>query len=490
MNLLQLLQMPWQATQHGLRWLSLVVLALCSGGAVAIGLFADNPDRWVGSMVLYGLGLAYLWAIFFPSSLLVAMDARQLRVPRIQRQIVASLLLYGVLCPALPLVVMGAAGMPLRGAAALLVLCSSGGLAIALLPRYVAAFMGMAPSLMHALWLRLNLPGISDPHFATGAAWIVLALLPALAWRWRQLLRAGPGQPLGWSAPMVLQFRNGSWGHWGNLGDQRQLRLRPAWLQLQPNLDGVGPGAPYMTLRVALGGWYMPQTLRSYIRQLGLVLAIVAVPLACIVALVLLGDRQAHAAEILRGSLIGALSSFSIIAGPMTCLISLQWLRKRWQRANAELPLLALLPGLGGSERVKRQLLRAGLGLPLGLHALLALLAVAAMLYWRSHANLLLFPLLAQVGSAAVTAAAVLNLFGGRALRLWMTGMVLVTTFVLTLLSMLLPVMAWGRHPVVWVAPWLPALGAGWLLLVGAMVWLGRRGWHDLMQRPHPFLTN
>jgi hypothetical protein len=157
---------------------------------------------------------------------------------------------------------------------------------------------------------------------------------------------------------------------------------------------------------------------------------------------------------------------------------------------NAELPLLALLPGLGDAACARQALLRAGLGLPLLLQGLLALLVAAAMLHWHQYAQPLSFLLLAQLVTAAVTGTALLNLFGGLALPLWTTGLALAAAFVLTALSAMLPAMAWGHHPVGWAAAMLPPLGLGWLLLGGAMVWLGRRGWQGLMLRPHPFLSN
>ncbi|OOG48733.1 hypothetical protein [Rhodanobacter sp. C01] len=489
MNPLQLLRIPWFSTHRSMRWMMVFVLACCCMGAIAIGIFAPGPAQWKGIAGLIGLGLFFLWAFFLSTTLLLAIDTRQLRVPGIQQQIIRSLLLCSVLSIGVPAALLGLLGEPVVPVVILLSLASILGIAFALMPRYLAALLGIAPSLINALWYRFHLPGPDDPRFTTAGSLAVVVLVLLISWRWQQLVRAGTNQPQGWSSPMVLQLRNGSWGHWSGIGENRQIRLRPVWLQADASLAGIGPATPCKTLRVALGGWYMPQTLRSYARQLGMMLGLFALPILGFVAIARFGRHSQEISSTLTGALVGGLGTLAVMAGPMIGIFSLAWLSKRWQRANAELPLLALMPGLGDSARTKRELLRAGLGLPLLMHGLLALLVVMAMLYWRQYAQPLSFLLLAQLVTATVTATTLLNLFGGLALPLWATGLTLAAAFVLTVLSAMLPAMAWGHHPVGWAGAMLPPLVLGWLLLAGAMGWLGRRGWRGLMLRPHPFLS-
>lgn len=496
---LWLLRIPGLSAHRPMRWLMLALLVCCVGGVLAIDVFGSESDRWKGAVILLGFCVFFLWAFFLSTLLLMAIDTRQLRVPGILQQIMRSLLLYGLLSIVAPTALLGLLGHASLQVATLMALFSALGLALALMPRYLAVFSGLTPSLFNALWLRFQLPGFDDPRFASVAIPVVIALILVIGWRWRQLLRAGVNQPQGWSSAMVLQLRNGSWGQWSAIGENRQIRLRPDWLQAGVSLVGVGPDAPGKTLRVALGGWYVPQTMRSYAKQLGLILAIFTLPLLGFLMIVTLGRHDGTAtlghhdgqlSAVLEGGFIGALGAITVMAGPMICLFSLAWLGKRWQRTNAELPLLALLPGLGDSPRNKRELLRAGLGLPLVMHALPALLIVAAMLYWHNYAQPLSFLLLAQLITAAVTLATVLNLFSGRKLPHWATILVTGVAFVLNVLSALLPAVAWGRHPESWATMLLPPLGLAWLVLGAAMVWLGRRSWRGLMQRPHPFLPN
>jgi hypothetical protein len=79
MTLHTLLLAPWRSAHAAMRWLMLIVLALCIVGGIALGMFSskENP-LWI-SVVLYGAGLAYAWAFFLSSLVLLASDARQLR---------------------------------------------------------------------------------------------------------------------------------------------------------------------------------------------------------------------------------------------------------------------------------------------------------------------------------------------------------------------------------------------------------------------------
>lgn len=497
MNLSSLLQVPWRSSQTFMRWFSLVLFVLCCGGAIAFGLFATKADRWEGAVGIYGVGLVYLWAFFFSTSLLLAIEARQLRIPGLQRHAAWSLVLHGLLCIGLPVVALGLCGQPILHAAILLALFCGGGLLFALVPRYVAVFLGLTPALSNALLLRFDLPGIGDPRFDSWAGIAALLILALDVLRWHQILRADYRSLQGWSSPMVMLSGNSSWGRWGllgSLGDNRLLRQSPDWLQMNVDLDGVGPAMPRKALRVALGGWYLPQTIRSYAKQLICTFAFLLLPLLGVLLLAHAGHQDAQVADatyvsdVLKGFFVRTLAPLSIFAGPMVCLLSLLWLARRWQRVNAELPLLALLPGLGDSTRVKQQLLCVALGLPMVFHALLVVSTGIAMLFWHGHVGLLECMLVAQLGTTAVTATGVLNLFGGYGLKNWTAGAVAIAIFVLTLLSLILPAVAWGRYPVAWVVNLFPLLGLAWLLLASAMFMLGRRGWRGLQARPHPFL--
>lgn len=487
MNLSALLQLPWRASQRSLRWLAVFVLASCGAGALAIGLLTNVADGWQGSLALFGLGLFITWGFIYSCVLLLAIDTHLLRVPQVQRRIVASLLLHGLLTVALPLAVLVSAGLPWSATAVALGLFGVFGLLFALMPRYLAIFIGIVPSLLGLVWKLLHLPGLLEPQFVSWFGPLLLALLLLVAWRWQTLLRRGGGQLRSWSSPLVLQFRSRSWGQWSNPGDNRQLRQRPQWLLAEPSLQGVGPAAPQRTLRVVLGGWYLPQTARSYAKQLGVLLASASFPLLVILAV----DRHGrHAHDFVRGALLGGLGTFALLGGGLIPLLSVQWLRRWWLRDNAERQLLALLPGLGSPRNVKHQLLRASLGMPLAIHALLIVGGAVAMWVWPHYAACIPMLLLVQVGAAAVTVALLLSLLGGRLSRTWQLGVPVGVAAVLIVCSVVLAAMAYGRQPVAWALQWSPVAVVAWLLFGIALFLIGRCGWRGLQQRPHPFLPN
>jgi len=486
MNLWQLLHTPRYWTHASLRWIAVIVFLLCTAAAIGWSLYATGDKAVKGVLLFYGVGLVYIWSFFFSAGLLPATDARQLRLPGIERQIHASLLLYGVLSLLLPMLI---PGITIESVGVVL-LFLVGGVAFALMPRYLAVLIAMTPSLLVAAWRRFDLPGIADPRFGTWAALAALALLLVTAWRWHRMLRAGSRMTNGWGSPIVLQLRSGSWGYWSNIGDNSLLRQRPDWMQPGINLDGAGPTLPRKSLRVALGGWYLPLTARTYAGHIGLMLLIVALPVASTLLLVRLrGDGDAGST--LAGGMIGALSSLAVMAGPMICIFSLLWLGRRWRQANAEMPLLALLPGLGDGVQLKQRLLRTVLTMPLVLHAVAVLLLLLVMVFWPGdgHVSMLSFMLLAPLGCAGMTAAILTNLVGGRRLPWLANGAIFAVASVLIFASLLLPALAHGRHPVPQVDALLPAIPLAWLLFTGAMAWLWRRGWRGLMQLPHPFVA-
>ena len=210
----QLFRIPWYSAHRSLRWMAVVLLTACAGSAIGLGLFGSKPGHFAGAIFMFGVGLLFVWAFFLSTTLLLAIDAWQLRVPAIQRQIVASLLLHAGLGIAVPTLVLGMLGAPVLNTAVVLTLCTSLGLAFALMPRYCAIFFGLTPTLGNTLWHRLHLPGIDDPRFVLIALPLILLSLLLIVPCWRRLLRNGSSRAQGWSSPMVLQYRSGGWGQW------------------------------------------------------------------------------------------------------------------------------------------------------------------------------------------------------------------------------------------------------------------------------------
>jgi hypothetical protein len=163
-------------------------------------------------------------------------------------------------------------------------------------------------------------------------------------------------------------------------------------------------------------------------------------------------------------------------------------LYQRWSRTDAELPLLALLPGVGGGGSAKHALLRASLLPPLCGQLALALLMllIATRAGWSDEAMVLL--MLGPLGCVGLLCSFTLMLFGAGPLRgrglVWVGGAAYLWICAAAG-GALFHHHPWGFGPVA-----LSLLALGWSALFVALLWLGRRGWRKLQQRPHPFLAN
>lgn len=495
MNLRQILVAPWRSTQRSLRWLSVIVFAACSVTAVAMGYFLDKPGWWQASAITYGVGVGYCWAFFMPATLLLAIDARQLRMPGVQRTVTWGLLAYGVACVALPTVVLAWLGGNALVVAELVALCLATGLAFALLPRYIAMVISFIPALSIGLKHVIHIPGPSDPRFMVWAAWALAVLLLLDALCWRRLLHAEEPLEQGFNSAMVMQLRRsgtvGVWGCMGHPDSSQMIRRRPDWMQPRADLRHAGPASPVNALKVALGGWYVPQTLGGHLRQLVPVLLplLLMVPVMTIMQF---GEASGHSTlhDVMQGTGVAVIGWLGVFGGVMLMAMTVMVLRQRWARTNAELPLLALLPRLGDGASVRKALLHASLLKPLLALVLLSGLVVVAAISMHLGWLAVMFVLLAQLGCAATMASVAMNIFGGRPLAMWQLGVLMAGVCVLVMLSTFVPLTAQGKHPWEMSGVAEACIAAGWLAVAAVLCRLGRRGWRNLRQRAHPFLAN
>ncbi len=490
MNLGRTLLMPWMAVPRSTRWITAVVFVL---GFVGYGLllgFSHIPRVWPAADMALGAATVFCWAIFMPNTLLLALDARQVCLPAVRTEVVRSLLLYALLTIGGPVLLLWPGGHQLT-VAALLVVGAGIGTLYALMPAYLGTILLLLPALHNATrqWLPMPaLPRPGSPGFAYGAlSGAALVLLLAVL-RWWQLLCADHVATRGLAAPSVFNFRRSvGLTRRDALTSTEVLRARPAWLRVTPNLRQAGPQAPALSLRLAFGGMYLPETARSRLRRVVPSLLFVALPALYVSAIAANADAGER---LVLGGLFGdrgfALAMwFFAMMSLITAQIASQLLDLRWSRTNAELPLLALLPGLGHDRGARRALLRAAMLVPARdqLVWLALFVIVAALLHqgWQVDAAMLGMTLVA-LGMLAASALAVL---GGSPLCGWPRGFLMLLALALITLT----VLSFTAGPQ-WQLLSLAHVGIGWAALLLWLLWLGYRGWRGLRQRPHPFLPN
>lgn len=495
MNLWQLLLLPWMAwskrTRGLIAWATLVIVGI----AVIGHALSHRPD--VGHLGLtHALAIidCVLWGFVLPRSLLLANDAHRLRLPTLARAAATSTVLYAMLTVALPTAVLALLGG--NGVVALteLALGAGIGMGYATLPYWLGFWACLTPTLDNHAGGWLPMPGSDPGGFVHWAAPAAVVLWLAVAWCWRYAVRS-TGEASRWRTSTVLRWRTfAAMGRSGARMEAELLRRRAGWLQPGIDLRGTGPGRLVGSLRVALGGWGMLQTTRSRLRQAGRLSLSLLFMLALIALLRYTSHdtlRDAAYATVLSmltslPAIAFALALFGIVLGP----VQAEALRTRWSRDNAELAVLALLPGFVDAAGARRALLAAGLLPTLLVQA--ALLAGALGSAWWAHLpaiNLGLLLLAQGAGLLATVALSVAALGGTMLRRLWQSVLTIAAT-VLMLTTAGAALLAFGNNAF---APYLvasPTFFALWAALLVTLLAIGRRGWHAFQHRPHPFLPN
>lgn len=498
MNAQAILSAPWRASRPSTAWLGVVLIVLALLSATALGMFSHRSDRWVDCTMIVGFCEAFLWGFVMSSSVLLAIDARQLRVPALQKTVVLSVWIYGLLSVAVPTILLGVWLGHFAAIASMLGMFCAGGFLFALLPRFLGVVFYLLPLTVNAPPSWFGVPSPTAAHFVSWSTPVLLGLLAAAAWRWHRLLHKENPRAPGWSQPIVMQLRGcagrGGWNMWtgfaggGGMDTLQQIRRWPDWMQGGANLRDCGRGRPIPTLRVALGGVFMPLTALGWLRKV----ALIAVPGIIFVVLVTFQQILRHGFHawlaILGDGTPVMLVWFGAFGSMLLALVSLTQLGQRWTRANAELPLLALLPGLGHGLNLKIDLLRAILQPLLRVQALLLLASMA--LAWGTHMNAqaIAFVLLSQLGAAGFVVAFGLLVIGGRVPGRWSTVTIGILGCILINVSLFVSMLSDTGTIWLGVISLQTVLVTGWIVLAVMLVQLAHRGWLGLRERAHPFL--
>lgn len=485
----RLLMLPWMAWSRTARSVAAACFIAVIGGAVLVATFTYSPGpAWIDN-VTHSVAVvnALLWACVMSQSLLLAREAWQLRLPALGRKVNASLALYAMLGIGLPSMLLTWLGGNGVAIATEIALGAGLGMAYATLPPLLGVFALWAPSLHDHLAHWLPMPTTSPTGFLLWAIPCTTALWLLIGWRWHHGVRHEHAMQ-GTHKPILLTIRSKMW--YGRSGDAnmeaRLVGQRARWLQPAVDLRGCGPDHPLRSLRVALGGLSMPQMPTSRLRQL------VVLPAAALLAFLLFGvpssgsDRHADMLSLIGGT--DMLLLYIGMIGPLLAIGHVQRLQRRWNRCNAELPLLALLPGLGDAAQTRRALLRASLLPMLGLQTalLLATITLAGYLHLDARGDALL--LLGQLAGMGLLVAFSLAALGGVAIGHWWMTVSLIYGYLLINASSAVAPPMFGSHALAEGIGVMIGLALLWATFLTPLAMLGMRGWRGFRQRPHPFL--
>lgn len=463
--------------------------AVATAIGIAIAGAAHAYPHWSHAFILaVGLAIAWLWASYLCANLQLARDAHDLCLPRIEHDTDFCLLWFAVLSIALPILACRLTGVDPSLASAVFVAAAAIGLAYALLPFYVGLPLVMAIFLL-AVTNRLALP--------TSLLWGFLAALAAFdLWRWWRLRHATSVQRDGWNAALVFycyqqdSVRSGGW-----FSLERAFLRNCLGTPSHLDLRGIGPRAPVASLRLALGGLGMPKPLPAHLRDLAHVLGYaLAIPLLFLALQgVIPHPRSEPVARVIRLHWIAPfLANCCVFSCCAVVFAFAGRCRALWRKADAELPLLSLLPGLGTAQQVK-------------LHAALALLMPAGLVVAGIAAVLCLGAAgigagawmyvsiwICCVGAFSLVVTSTLTVLGGKPMETATYVSLYVGLIALSILMVslsLAPYAYHGPHPErIGVPPaWLWILWGAYFCVSG---WLAREGRMALRERPHAFLSN
>ncbi|WP_017461645.1 hypothetical protein [Dyella ginsengisoli] len=484
-----------RTTYPSVRWLVGGVFPL--GVAVAIVVRLLWPGAKGGHIALLAFegGVAYLWAFFMPASLLLARDARQLRIPRLEAVAAAAVGLAALATVGIG-AALGKATLGETSAAALTALVLASGFAFSLLPGPVAMLIGLLPAASDAARRVLPVPTLDDPRSTIWWAVAAAGFGVICAIRWHGLIRLDDREAERSSA-MVMRLRGkNATGHWAGSGAGVRTvdRRRPGWLQPEANLRRTGPAHPVASLRVALGGGFVPQTLRGLCRR-GLTMAGPMLVFIAAMMLILATKPDATVSSLgviyaLGTPMLAGLAFMLALGLP---LVSALTVRQRWSTSQRELAVLGVLPGLGTPDRVRQALLRAALARPVVINLLLTVAGwiIAQRMNLSVIATLALVgaPLLCLLAGVALT----LDALGPQPLRGWALGLVCSALTIVVLISTITGMLAsqlrqggpWAGSPALWSIYLAVALA-----LTTVLGWIAARGARGMARQPHPFLAH
>ncbi|VXB20178.1 conserved membrane hypothetical protein [Luteimonas sp. 9C] len=438
--------------------------------AVLLGVFvSDTSDARPTGLGFFALMANFsIWGGWFARVLLLQAASMRLRMPDMTGTTVRALSLAALITIPLPALVLSGLGVEAPVAIGAPLLGALAGILFSVMPWPAACALLALPGLVQMLPFR-----ISD----MGAVPIVVASSAVLALMYvgvRMVVRTGdPAGVPTWRRPVMLYAPSGmaAWTQPDGRATPDASREREGWLFAMPRPAHAGPHAPGAAIDTLLAGVMGYVSRRDAVRQwVALLLA------AAVIAVVpFRGDTPLIRDALMVGASIG------LLAGGWTLAMRLE--RQR-QRPSAEVPELALLPGLGAPPQMISVLLHSAMRRLV--HLMLAALAALLFLAWLRASGWAYAALLVgvTVATAAASAWMCTRALGPSRVQSWhtfvaMLPLIVTATWAMLVVMIELPV---TPHAILW-AVTLIVLILGYL----AAARLERRRMRD---RSHAFLLD
>lgn len=479
-----LLVMPWVASAKYARWLAMLFVGVASIGALALAATGESHAHRTVFIIVLACAVWSLWGSYLGANLQLARNARELCLPRMQRDADFSLLLFAVLSLSVPIALCWALGASPLLAAAVFIAAAASGLAYMLLPIWMGLPLVMAGVMV---MLTNGLGANASTWWAAAAALTAFDVL-----RWWQLRSATTVARDGLGAAAVFwcyrqdAMANGGWSGFA----QRLLQERATVPAHMERMD-VGPRHASDSIRFALGGVGMPKPFASRLRDIGRLLAYV-VAFALFALLVPLVTEPVAAGEWVVHWLSPLLTFACLLACCTAVTMFAGRTRAMWRETDAELPLLALLPGLGDADSGKRATLTALFGPPIVFLACTCVVLCISTLALHTKPWAYVAIVLSCAGALMLIVAVTLASLGDRPMHTAEYVLLYIVQLVLSMLVLMkaMPTDQYsGPHPEQFgvIPVWLLVVWGIYLLVLTILAVHGAR---ELRERPHAFLPN
>jgi hypothetical protein len=479
--------MPWVASARYARLLAVLFIGGALIVASAMAVTGEAHAHRQTFILVLGFAVLSLWGSYLGANLMMVRSARELCLPRMQHDADLSLLLFVVPSLALPVALCWMLGATPLLVAAVFTVAAALGFAYMLLPLWLGF-----PLLM-AVVFTIMTHGLNESLWACWGAAAVLAVIDAL--RWWQLRTATEVPRDGMrAAALFYSYRHDAMANGGWFGFAQRFLPERVTVPLHAELRGVGPHHIVGSIRFALGGFGMPKPFASRLQDIGRLLAFVWLfVLFGLLAPLLASPAHAGGA---RGILLHWGSPLLTFGSLMTCCVAVNVFAGRaralWRKPDAELPLLALLPGLGSGAAGKRSAVTALLAPPVVFLACTCAVLCIATLALHTTAWAYASLALCCAGALVLIVAVTLASLAGRPMHtieyvFWYIVQLVLSTLVL---MKAMPTDQYhGPHPEQFgvVPAWLLVAWGVYLLVLTLFAINSAR---EMRRRPHAFLAH